>query len=177
MIERSMRLSPRDHLIGQRMTRLAEALMFAGRHEEALIWSRRALQQPNIQASRWTTLLAILGNLGRVDEAAPALEALVALDPDHTSDFHPPALPDRRRGLHADLLGRTCESWCTVTIRFDRQTHVSAFENDRFELVPIPCRTTLHFRFWKRERPIGRVEPNGGTISAQDLGAERSEGL
>lgn len=98
MIERSMRLSPRDHLIGQKMTRLAEALLFAGRPEEALLWSRRALQQPNIQASRWTTLLTILGNLGRADEAVPALEALMELNSNHTSEFirrrypivHPP---------------------------------------------------------------------------------------
>lgn len=98
MIRRAMRLSPRDPLIGQMMTRLAEAYFFAGRHDEALAWSRRALQQPNIQPSRWVTLLAILGTLGRTDEAQPALAALRALDARHTAGFvqrrypvvHPP---------------------------------------------------------------------------------------
>lgn len=87
MIKRAMRLSPRDPLLGQMMTRLAEAMLFAGRAEEALTWSRRALRQPNIQPSRWTTLLAILGTLDRQDEAPPAISALCALSPEHNCDF------------------------------------------------------------------------------------------
>lgn len=81
LLQDAMRLSPRDPQIGQIMIRMADAHLFLEQHEEALLWARRSLQQPNVQPSRWVTLISILGHLGRLDEVSPAREALDHLHP------------------------------------------------------------------------------------------------
>jgi adenylate cyclase len=88
LLHNAMRLSPRDPQIGQMMIRLSDAHLFLKQYDEALIWARRSLQQPNIQPSRWVTLISVLGHLGRLNEVAPALGALNQLHPNYpAADF------------------------------------------------------------------------------------------
>lgn len=105
--EKAMRLSPQDPQIGQMMARTAEAYYFLGDFEAALAWARKSLQQPNIRPSRWATLIATLGQLGRLDEVPPAREALHRLEPQYSTKFvrerfpiaHQPSLERLLEGL------------------------------------------------------------------------------
>ena len=81
-IEAAMRLSPHDPYRGQFMVRMGEAMLFMGRHEEALVWAQRSLREPNVQWSRHALHASILGHLGRVDEAREALRELCVSRPD-----------------------------------------------------------------------------------------------
>jgi tetratricopeptide (TPR) repeat protein len=86
-IETAMRLSPHDHYLGQFMTHMAEALLFLGRHDEALDWARQSLRQPNIQWSRWAMLISILGHTGEVNEARQSIDALARIMPNSDIAF------------------------------------------------------------------------------------------
>src|SRR5262245_63422531 len=65
----------------------ALALLFAGRHEEAIEWAERAESLPNCQY--WTTAhrVVALARLGRRDEAATAVRSLLAAHPEFTIEF------------------------------------------------------------------------------------------
>jgi tetratricopeptide (TPR) repeat protein len=108
-IERAIRLSPHDPYSGQFLTHIAASHLFMHHHEEALKWAREALRQPNIRWSRWALLISALGHLGRVEEAAGALDELRRLNPEIDLDLikghwpisHAPSLAHLVAGLRA----------------------------------------------------------------------------
>jgi adenylate cyclase len=75
-IERALRLSPHDPRLGIWLPALAQAYYFLERYEAAIAAARRALSLTpgNVIATRF--LAAALGQLERVDEAAPAVAFL-----------------------------------------------------------------------------------------------------
>lgn len=86
-LESAIRLSPSDPNMGSFLVRLVDAHVLMRRHEEAIVWARKALQQPGFQWSRHAALLAALGHLGRTREAKAALKELLAKRPDFSRTF------------------------------------------------------------------------------------------
>ena len=77
-LERAARLDPSA---AETRSALAEALLLAGRHEEAIAaWTAVASQQPR-WATAWSNLGAALGRAGRPADAVKALERALALEP------------------------------------------------------------------------------------------------
>jgi adenylate cyclase len=83
----AIRLSPHDPNMGSFLVRLADAAYFLKRYGEAAEWARRALQQPNFQWSRYTVLIAALGQLGRLDEARNCIQQLQIKRPNTSVTF------------------------------------------------------------------------------------------
>ena len=83
-IEMAIRISPRDNLMGAMTARAAEAHLALGQYEKALDWARLAVRQPNIQWPGYAVLAAILGHLGRNDEARIAGDEILRRKPDLT---------------------------------------------------------------------------------------------
>lgn len=65
----------------------ALALLFAGRHEEAVDWAEQAMTIPNCQYWTWAHKTVALAQLGRLDEARATAATLVAMQPGFTVDF------------------------------------------------------------------------------------------
>lgn len=86
-LENAIQLSPRDPNMGSFLVRMADAHFFIGKYEEAIGWAQKALRQPNFQWSRYTVLLAALGQVGRQEEAKDVLELLLTQRPDFSVDF------------------------------------------------------------------------------------------
>jgi adenylate cyclase len=70
--EQAVRLSPLDARTFLHEAFLARAHYVAGDHEQALVWSRRAVARNTAYASSSRTLIGTLVALGRLDEAAEA---------------------------------------------------------------------------------------------------------
>jgi serine/threonine protein kinase/class 3 adenylate cyclase/pimeloyl-ACP methyl ester carboxylesterase len=111
----AIRLSPRDIYLGSFLVRTADAHFFMRDYEGALDWSRKALQQAGFQWSRYATLLASLGHLGRIEEAQGVLEELLTKRPDFTTGFvrrthlftHAPDMDHFLEGLRRAGVGTT----------------------------------------------------------------------
>ncbi len=88
-IERAIRLSPRDAHMGSFLVRMADAHLAIKDYEGTVEWARKALRQPGFQWSRYSALIAALGHLGRIDEAQPVIDELVAQRPDFSLSFMP----------------------------------------------------------------------------------------
>lgn len=86
-LETAMRLSPRDANMGSFLVGLADASLLLDDPEGAVRWARKALQQPNFQWSRYSVLLAALGRLGRLEEAALVLKELRSLHSDFSVEW------------------------------------------------------------------------------------------
>ncbi len=86
-LEAAIRLSPHDPNMGSFLVRLADVHYFMGSYDDAVLWAKRALQQPNFQWSRYAVLLAALGQLGRVSEAQGCLAELLRQRPDFSVSF------------------------------------------------------------------------------------------
>ncbi len=72
------------------MGRLADAYVFTEQFEEAVRWGREATLLPGPGASLWTnrhSLVAALGHLGRLDEAARELVELRRVQPAISCSF------------------------------------------------------------------------------------------
>lgn len=72
--DEAMRLSPHDPMMWAYMASKAIALALMGELEEAILWSRRAQQQPNAAIFSHVGEICALGLLGRKEEAADAVE-------------------------------------------------------------------------------------------------------
>jgi len=83
-IETAIRMSPRDLWLGPMAARAAEAHLVLGQYEKALNWAHLAVRQPNIQWPGYAVLAAILGHLGRNDEAQIAVDEILQRKPDFT---------------------------------------------------------------------------------------------
>jgi adenylate cyclase len=80
-VETAIRLSPHDDLIGPFHSRLAEAHLYLGNHEEAAELAQKALRLPGTQWGGYAKLASALGHLGRIEDAKKALEELKAIQP------------------------------------------------------------------------------------------------
>jgi TolB-like protein len=104
-LQAAIRLSPYDPNMGSFLVRMADAKYFGADYEGAVALALKALGQPNFQWSRYATLLAALGQLGRVNEAARYLGEVVRFRPDFSISFvrkwHP--------FFHQDYMARYCE--------------------------------------------------------------------
>jgi adenylate cyclase len=83
-LERAMRLSPVDPAKFYFFTALSLAHLVAGRHAEAADWARRALRDRPTYLAANRLLVTNLARLGRREEAAEALRALLAVAPGYT---------------------------------------------------------------------------------------------
>ena len=83
-LERARRLSPVDPAKFYFSTALSLAHLVAGRHAEAADWARRALRDRPTYLAANRLLAANLARLGRREEAAEAVRALLAVAPGYT---------------------------------------------------------------------------------------------
>ncbi|MCP4328644.1 MAG: hypothetical protein GY791_09445 [Alphaproteobacteria bacterium] len=86
-IEKAIRLNPRDPNVWSYLVMLGRAHFNMGQYEEAVVWARKAMQQPNSHYWPLAHAAAALGHLGRDDEAAEAVGALLRMKPDFTVDL------------------------------------------------------------------------------------------
>jgi TolB-like protein/DNA-binding CsgD family transcriptional regulator len=111
LLEKAIRLSPQDPMLPEFRAYLASAHFVAGRDAEALAEAERSLVLHRESPFAQGLVAAAAAHLGHAEEAAAALEALLALEPDHQPDrlrfFHPGELVDRyAAGLRRAGLGR-----------------------------------------------------------------------
>jgi adenylate cyclase len=81
LIERAMRLSPRDPQTYLLYSWLGFCHFFAGRFDDAIQWCERSSQAKPRYCESWVTMAAAFGELGRFDEAARALRKAHELIP------------------------------------------------------------------------------------------------
>jgi tetratricopeptide (TPR) repeat protein len=86
-LEAAIRFSPYDPNMGSFLVRIAEAKHLTGDDEGAVTFALRAINQPHFQWSRYSVLIAALGQLGRVDEAQRYLNEITRVRPDYSIDF------------------------------------------------------------------------------------------
>jgi adenylate cyclase len=81
LIERALRLSPRDPQTYIFHALLSHAHFFAGRFDDAIRWSERASQAKPRYPQSWVVLAAALAESGRMEEAARAIRKALELVP------------------------------------------------------------------------------------------------
>jgi TolB-like protein/Flp pilus assembly protein TadD len=86
-LDAAIRFSPYDPNMGSFLVRIAEAKHLTGDDEGAVTFALRAINQPHFQWSRYSVLIAALGQLGRVDEAQRYLNEITRVRPDYSIDF------------------------------------------------------------------------------------------
>jgi len=80
-LDRSTRLNPLHRQVPAQGLGFVAAEIWAGRYEEALIWSERALRDVPANYTNLRTRTALLGLLGRNEEAQDALSQLLTMIP------------------------------------------------------------------------------------------------
>jgi TolB-like protein/Tfp pilus assembly protein PilF len=83
----AIRFSPYDPNMGSFLVRIAEAKYLTGDDEGAVSFALRAINQPHFQWSRYSILIAALGQLGRADEAQRYLQEITRMRPDFSIEF------------------------------------------------------------------------------------------
>ena len=86
-LDAAIRFSPYDPNMGSFLVRIAEARYLTDDDEGAVTFALRAINQPHFQWSRYSVLIAALGQLGRVDEAQRYLNEITRARPDFSIDF------------------------------------------------------------------------------------------
>jgi len=102
---RAMRLSPRDPDTGRACAGLAFANLIAGRNEEGLRWSQRALKEmSHLTIAHRAQILALI-RMKRIDEARDTARRMIEVDPGFTIATRIPPYRDLifRTELHAAL--------------------------------------------------------------------------
>jgi len=84
LIERAMRLSPRDPNLGPWLAIAGMALLHQGRNDEAVTWLRRAVDTGTPVALHQAYLASALALVGREEEAREALAAFRRAKPGAT---------------------------------------------------------------------------------------------
>lgn len=99
VIQKAIRLSPGDPLMHEFLFSLGAAHFVAGRYEQAIEYARASLGERPNQPGALRLLVASLGYLGRVDEAAAPLQQMTAAVPfmseSHLKSFLPAGIADR----------------------------------------------------------------------------------
>jgi adenylate cyclase len=99
LIEKAIRLSPRDPAMHELLFDLGLAHFLAERYEEAIGWEKKSLQSRPHQPGAYRVLAASYGHLGRTEEARAALDTMRELAPDFSLELlriHvPPAVVER----------------------------------------------------------------------------------
>jgi len=83
-VEQTLRLSPRDTSAYAWLTEAGIAKNHLGDCEQAILWSRRAIEANRNYPEAHFHLAAALARLGRLDEARSALKRGLALNPTFT---------------------------------------------------------------------------------------------
>ena len=86
MVEKAMRLSPRDPLTNEFLFTIASAHFQAGRYEEAIDFAERSLALKPDQPGALRVIAAAQALLGRDDEARRSVRHLNHLAPDLNAD-------------------------------------------------------------------------------------------
>ena len=89
----AIRLSPYDAEIAPFHARAAMALLYLGRHEEAMEWGAKAIRMPGVQWPGHCVYTAALAHLDRTEEAKRALQELMEFRPGITQSFVDQHLP------------------------------------------------------------------------------------
>lgn len=105
-LDKAERLSPRDPLLFAFCAVRAQALFHIGEYDRSLQEARRSSRQSNVHANARALLVAVLGQLGRLDEARSELALLLAERSDYTRREFAAGLPYRR----AEDMSRLLES-------------------------------------------------------------------
>jgi tetratricopeptide (TPR) repeat protein len=84
LIERAMRLSPRDPNLGPWLAIAGIALLHQGRHQEAVAWLQRAVDTGTPVALHQAYLASALALVGRIEQAREALEEFLKAKPSAT---------------------------------------------------------------------------------------------
>ena len=80
--ERAMRLSPKDTILHLMMHTTARGCFYAGRLDEAIVWSTKAMRQsPHFHDQSWLNLIASYALTQRREEATAALAKYLAIHP------------------------------------------------------------------------------------------------
>jgi len=83
----AIRFSPYDPNMGSFLVRIAEAKYLTGDDEGAVSFALKAINQPHFQWSRYSILIAALGQLGHIDEAQRYLQEITRVRPDFSIAF------------------------------------------------------------------------------------------
>ncbi len=81
------RLSPHDPAVALSEHESSLALLMLDREREALEYARRAAGRPNVHFWTHVNLAAILGRLGKIEEARAALDKVFEIRPDFSADL------------------------------------------------------------------------------------------
>ena len=84
LVNKALRLSPRDIRAFTWMLIAGVAKMYLGADEEAVAWLRRSIETNRNLAQSHFFLAAALANLGRLEEAQAEVQAGLALEPSYT---------------------------------------------------------------------------------------------
>ncbi len=93
--DRAIRLSPHDPLLWIVLVVKALALLGAKRHDQAEGVARHAARQPTAELTAYAVLAAILGHLGKDEEARIAMADLLRIKPDISANHIAQILPYR----------------------------------------------------------------------------------
>jgi adenylate cyclase len=104
VMEKAIRLSPRDPQMHLFLHQLAVAHLVAGRYDEALKWEEDSLQLRADQPHVYRVLAAAYGHLGRRSEALDALEKMRRFAPHFSLDTF-------KRSNSQTLVDRCLEGW------------------------------------------------------------------
>lgn len=92
-IDEALRLNPHDPGAWAFLSLRSLALTLLHRHDEALIWARKAVQRPNAPIWTYTSEAVALAHLARIDEARAALDRALTIKPDLSASFFQSVLP------------------------------------------------------------------------------------
>jgi len=92
-VEEALRLNPHDPGAWAFLWLKSHAFTLLHRYDEALIWAKKAVQQPNATLWAFAGEAVVLAHLGRIDEARAALNQAISHKPDLCSHFFRSVLP------------------------------------------------------------------------------------
>jgi adenylate cyclase len=94
LIEKAIRLSPRDPVMHEFLFDLGVAHFLAGRYEEAIASEKKSLRSRPDQPGAYRVIAASHGHLGRTEEARAALDRMFELAPDFSLETLRIHIPD-----------------------------------------------------------------------------------
>ena len=92
-VDEALRLSPHDPGSWAFLWLRGHALLLLHSYDEAVVWARKAVRQPNATLWAFTGESAVLAHLGRIDEARAALDRALTIRPDLSAEFFRSVLP------------------------------------------------------------------------------------
>jgi adenylate cyclase len=92
-VDEALRLNPHDPGAWAFLWLRSHALTMLRSYDEALVWARKAVRQPNATLWAFAGEAVALAHLGRIDEARTALDRALTVKPDLSADFFESVLP------------------------------------------------------------------------------------